>query len=379
MMMKLVATSSSISVLLGSLGAYAGASSSFPQPRETRFVAQAPQASLRQAQEPLPTAAPHLADPIHGLAGRQARVTNCGYVDGNISNPMSCADGYICSTSERNVGCCPSGSACDVVTACLDFEAYLRGLCDRAGRLTYCCSDIKTKFCTVLTYIDLPYQSIVGCATSPLAAPLYADPIVTSSTTSTSSTTTSTTTTHPPPPPEAPGSGASIGVIVGAVVGGITALALLAGLLSFWLMRRREKKNKIKPNPGTGAVVIGTGSSTRHTPLSTPPLPVAQQHDSYYSAGAFSPRGSIAKPEPYSTSSMYGPGPSSGEVPPTPGTAAAVPPYNRYSPYGERSPTTSSPGGPSSAGLSSHAASPPVEMSADQVPGRVVHEIGKGK
>ncbi|KAK3348634.1 hypothetical protein B0T25DRAFT_569313 [Lasiosphaeria hispida] len=273
-----------------------------------------------------------------------------------VADPIQCQYGLICSTAAGHVGCCAStDTACNIATACLDFTAFQQGLCSGKGVSTDCCSNTASQFCNILTYIDLPYQSIIGCGPVQYRAPLYANP-TSSGTTSRASTGTATGDGDTEPPtPDPP-----VGAIVGGVVGGIAALALLAALIT-WLALRKRGKNK------------------RSGPLNNPQGPPTLEHP-HQGGSPLDPRNSILKPA--GTTALF----ATPHSPTSPGFASPPPPFSAYSPYG--GPSTAS-GGPSPGERAVSVMSappqqqsgdrfqpPPAEMSAEPLE-RVVHELSE--
>jgi serine/threonine protein kinase/alpha-tubulin suppressor-like RCC1 family protein len=58
---------------------------------------------------------------------------------------------------------------------------------------------------------------------------------------------------RPPPPPPSSSSGASVGVIVGATVGGVAAVSLVLLGAMVWRRKQRQKRNKFGNNTGSNA------------------------------------------------------------------------------------------------------------------------------
>ncbi|KAK4183995.1 hypothetical protein QBC35DRAFT_466845 [Podospora australis] len=258
---------------------------------------------------PLPTKPPVA---IRDIVLRQNPNTQCGYLNGLASNPITCPEQGTCSTSQGYVACCPSGQTCNIFSSCLDYAAFTRGLCSNLGPQTLCCSNTALSYCNVLTYVDKPGQSLIGCNPAQYAAAVYATPTSTTSTSSTSSDPVVSTTST------SSDTGADIGAIVGGVIGGILLLAVIIGLLVWFILRRKKKKTAAAQDP-----MAALNSPAAMSPMASPPV----LENSMASTGPFDPRNSVFKP-------AYGGG---GQVSPgiSPGFGGPPPVYNRFSPYGE--------------------------------------------
>ncbi|KAK4159517.1 hypothetical protein QBC43DRAFT_304556 [Cladorrhinum sp. PSN259] len=239
----------------------------------------------------------------------------CGYIQGNANSPFQCQNNLICSTNQNYVGCCPAGASCLISTDCLDNSAFSRGACSNIGSLTACCSDVQQAFCNVFTYVDLPYQSIVGCASIQGAAVLYANPITTGPS-STGPSTISPIQTSDPSPSSVPA-----GAIIGGVIGGVALLAVIGGLVTWWMMRKREKKRNFAL--AATAMFPATTGGRGQSPIRSPG-PISETAHSPF---GYDPRHSMLKPTPWDHGAH-------GAQPVTPGIPSP-PQYSRYSPYGE--------------------------------------------
>ncbi|KAK0724596.1 hypothetical protein B0H67DRAFT_108885 [Lasiosphaeris hirsuta] len=347
------------SLLILPLACHGNVIGTWKQARETGLGPQPPQ--IPWGKNPAPTAAP---GGEVGLHKRQNLLTNCAYVSGVLSDPIRCQYGLICSTAAGHVGCCAStDTACHIATACLDFTAFQQGLCSGKGVSTDCCSNSASQFCNILTYFDLPYQSIIGCGAVQYRAPLFANPTSSgASSRASTSTVTGDDDTEPPTPypnpyPASTSSDPPIGAIVGGVVGGVIGFALLAALITWLTLRKRDKTKRSDPSQLRG-------------------LPTLEQPRQ---ASRLDPRNSILKP--VGTTALF----ATPHSPTSPGFASPLP-FSAYSPYGGPPATSgpsadqvsavSGPGVPQPGDYFQQAGGvpPAAEMSTEPVE-RVVHEL----
>ncbi|KAK3387768.1 hypothetical protein B0H63DRAFT_470876 [Podospora didyma] len=211
---------------------------------------------------PEPTSPPKMR---FDLAKRQAGADTCGYITGDPLESVTCGGGQVCKYNSYAgaVGCCYTTASCSIWTACLGYYSSSAASSADLERTKYC-SNSAYPYCAVLSYADpvwagytLPYcdstrttilfyKSTFGPDTTTPFQTTPRTPISPSTTpfTSPSSSTGSAApinTSDLPPPVPAPSSESStpIGAIVGGVVGGIGAIALI-GLGIFFLMRRKR-------------------------------------------------------------------------------------------------------------------------------------------
>ncbi|KAK4223478.1 hypothetical protein QBC38DRAFT_487607 [Podospora fimiseda] len=300
-----------IGVLVTVAGLVQGKAFSQWQPaKQTLFQGRVPLVQI--GEQPVPTTPP---DPSRAALGfdlykRQGNQV-CGYIQGNANNPFKCpVSTLVCSTNQNYVGCCPAGASCLIYTACLDNSVFSRGACSSIGSQTTCCSNIDTAFCNVFTYVDLPYQSVVGCGSVQGDAVLYANPVTTCSTSAVPSSTTTT-------PVQSSSSDPNFGAIIGGVIGGVAILAIAGGLIAWYVIRKREKRRNFAF--AATAVFPSTHADHGASPMGSPGL---------MSETAHSPFGSDHRHSMLKTQSWHG------FQPVSPGLAPP-PQYNAYSPYGD--------------------------------------------
>ena len=221
--------------------------------------------------------------------------------------------------------------------------------------------DSSYPHCITHLYQDsaLRGYSLLGCAVAAGTGQIWYTPFITSTSPTSSSTpattsapsstsqqtppsSTATTIFITPSPQPDNGSSTPIGPIVGGVVGGLGAIALI--ILGIWMLMRHNDKQK-KEAAAAAAAAAGT---TSPPPPPTGPAELQQQPHQpqmgyYNAAGGFvpyDPRQSIAKPPlvttglpgagPYGTatpgSTLYDPANSPPHSPPPPGYQGTPPP-----------------------------------------------------
>ncbi|KAL2265009.1 hypothetical protein VTJ83DRAFT_7519 [Remersonia thermophila] len=345
------------------------------------------------------------------------RDTNtCGYVNGDPASSLECAHSEaqcLYNTVASAVGCCLSTN-CRLITACVPYtSSALTRTMDR-DRTRYC-SDPDYPHCAILSYGDttgsLVGYTIQSCDSVSATYTIYFRPTTRQrSRTSTKDedededeTTTfgitrptapfpttpagdaTDTTTTPDPNPTSPSSvdeprnggddssPAPVGAIVGGVVGGIAAIALLA-LAIFFIVRKKKSDQNVMPAgpPGppppamAAAIPPSQPPQPPHNPY--PPQPAQVPYPPQNPQGGFGggpdmgpypgfydPRQSILKPDgstayaPVSPTNSPPPGypspvppPSSGPLgigvvapsppPPSPPSAASTPRITRALP-----------------------------------------------
>ncbi|KAH8795563.1 hypothetical protein BGZ57DRAFT_201927 [Hyaloscypha finlandica] len=218
------------------------------------------------AWSPVPTRIP--ADPANLFKRSSVGVNVCGWIGGNVGEPVQCASGSSCvhDTIHGYVGCCTTSGACTsgVYTSCVDSQSSAwnqnSGLADSG---IYTCTG--TSLCYRNTYPGGYYQYSCGAsweATSILTS-YYGQPSsvflqivytgvssipTTSATTTpapTSSVSPTTTVTDTPSPPSQKN---NIGAITGGTIGGVAFLAALLAL-AFFLYRRHQSKHHYRAGP----------------------------------------------------------------------------------------------------------------------------------
>ncbi|QLI66878.1 uncharacterized protein G6M90_00g046770 [Metarhizium brunneum] len=184
---------------------------------------------------PPPTTPPVALTQFSGLFGRQAAPKTCGYVSG--VDPLTCASGpYTCLYNTRRSvqGCC-TDRYCTLPTACVSYDSPS----PTDAETVYCRNSAKPS-CLTLSFVDDPCSGCTwfACSTTDGTRPVYNTRPPSTTTTSASTSTTSASAPSTVLPPENP---TPVGAIIGGVVGGVAALALVGGSMSFLLRRWRQK------------------------------------------------------------------------------------------------------------------------------------------
>ncbi|KAK4113742.1 hypothetical protein N656DRAFT_796969 [Canariomyces notabilis] len=229
------------------------------------------------SQSPVPTAPPEISTPRKLLLvpdpGTVTVNTNvCGYMDGKRESPLFCASTQLCAYNDVNsyFGCCDTvskshdlSSDCLVPTVCYDSAEKYRYTYPN-GR-TLWCGNSNYPRCYTHKYQDdgLIGYTFLGCAKAdgtgkvwrtPTPSPTSTSSSSSSLSSSSSSTTTISTTVSSssnssnatPIAPHEPSSSSSsvpIGAIVGGVVGGLAAIALI--LWGIWALRRQNSRGPV--------------------------------------------------------------------------------------------------------------------------------------
>ncbi|KAK3359956.1 hypothetical protein B0T25DRAFT_115662 [Lasiosphaeria hispida] len=281
---------------------------------------------------PAPTAAPTHAP--RGLLQKKATddgENTCAYVSGSADYPLYCDATAYCASNSINshIGCCAdqTGTAtksCNVWTACYDSADASSYTTDNG--FTLWCGFKDYPHCITHVYHDeyLGGYTLLGCAVAAGTDKVYYTPFIFSSSSTSTKTTsaiTSSITSTPDPRPftsasttsttgtasPTPGPGPSpTGAIVGGVVGGIGAIALV--VMGIWLLIRQKNKNKDSSTGTAVATVASTAPGPGGPPAVGSPMtqntpPPAGGYYNQAAAGAYAPvdpRASIAKP-PFST------------------------------------------------------------------------------
>ncbi|KAK4238899.1 hypothetical protein C8A03DRAFT_43438 [Achaetomium macrosporum] len=288
--------------------------------------------------DPTPTPAPAPQVEPRKVEARASTDNTCGYMRGILTSSLYCDPTAYCIYNEANkhIGCCDDTATtkCPVWTTCYDSTDSAKYT--TSNGLTLWCGDSQYPYCWTHTYADPVFTgyTVINCGVAAGTGPVYYTPLTsstssssdsssTTSTTSTSSisdsTSTSSSSTSPPNRTDPPSDGSSstpVGPIVGGVVGGLGAIAMI--LLGIWALIRHNNKQKSK---AAEAAAAAAAAAQQHH--SQPPLPPGAGHQDphmsqYYGAAAgagfspMDPRASVAKPPVYAPSmgnSPYGPGP----------------------------------------------------------------------
>ncbi|KAK4194529.1 hypothetical protein QBC40DRAFT_32664 [Triangularia verruculosa] len=210
----------------------------------------------------------------------------CGWFDSDASAPYTCGRSSTCSTNAANVvGCVSSGETVGpFFTVCLDYEASKSGLCKSVGSRTGCCRSSTLPACLMFVWPGPQSQSMYLCHTKPGVQTMLDVPLsvleastrsTSTSTTSSSATSESSTVTSPtstntdaPPAVNAP---VNAGAIAGGIVGGVAGIALIAGGIAFFLIRRRNKASNIQYTRSTNPAY--TAVPPNDSPFPTPGMP----------------------------------------------------------------------------------------------------------
>lgn len=329
---------------------------------------------LLHGMSPKPTIAPRVPDaaPDHILAKRNTTDNTCAYISGIQASSLYCDSDNACvyDSIAKYIGCCADVSLTVSATGTFDPCPIWTTCFDSSQSASFTTDNGKTLYCGQSTYpvcIQHLYQdprwtgyTLWGCARSQRTDFVYYTPTqLTSTTSSTSSRSTSSSTTSTDdtsssssasptqsadpststsPVPVAHSKSTPVGAIVGGVVGGVGALALI-GLALFFLLRKKKS--------GGDAAAPAAGGGTTPAPGQGPPPPgapvggyydpnqpqMAQQQQQYggYGPAGFAPvpvdpRHSIAKP-PYAVQQTeYNPNPNNPAGFSPPGSPA--PAYN---------------------------------------------------
>ncbi|KAL2179157.1 uncharacterized protein P884DRAFT_298284 [Thermothelomyces heterothallicus CBS 202.75] len=284
---------------------------------------------------PMPTAAPETPRLRKALEARGATDNTCGFVSGVFTASLWCSTTASCVYNSINshIGCCDEReiSDCLIPTVCYDYTDSTRYSTNNG--LTRWCGDSSYPHCTTYIYQDRVFTgyTLLGCAVAAGTGKVWYTALDTSSTSSSSTSESSTTTfsdtsststssdsststssssssTTPPVPPN-PDRGTPVGAIVGGVVGGLGAIALI--ILVVWALLRQRNKQK---NAAAAAGVIhpppappAGGGPPHHDPHMSQMPPQAYYGAGGAAAGGFDPRASIAQSNGGTTSAQYGP------------------------------------------------------------------------
>ncbi|KAK3299267.1 uncharacterized protein B0H64DRAFT_95835 [Chaetomium fimeti] len=235
---------------------------------------------------PMPTPAPKASRVRAVLEARDTDDNTCGYVSGIPTSSLWCANTARCvyNSIHSHIGCCDdTTSNCPIWTTCFD-SSERDSYTTNNGRTLWCGND-EYPYCHTHLYQDeaLVGYTLLGCAVAagtgqvwysssretPTPSPSRSPtPITDPSTFSDDPTRTpdpisSTTSTATPPPVES--SSTPVGAIVGGVVGGIGALALIV-LGVWWLMRMHDKQKK-----EAAAAAAAAGMAPHHQQQQPPP------------------------------------------------------------------------------------------------------------
>ncbi|KAK3685276.1 hypothetical protein B0T22DRAFT_213844 [Podospora appendiculata] len=188
--------------------------------------------------------------------GTWLNLETCGYYSGTSSSAWTCETNYHCATDSNNVVACISGTDQPFYTVCLDYQAYLKGACGSdIGSKTGCCTSSEYGACGTFLWPGQPPKSMYWCFASArivnmLDEPQYVLDASTSSTTSTSSSSSTSSTTSATTAPadnsnnnnsNNSSSSSNIGAIVGGVVGGVAGVALIFGIIAYFIIRSKNK------------------------------------------------------------------------------------------------------------------------------------------
>ncbi|KAF2835126.1 hypothetical protein M501DRAFT_1061102 [Patellaria atrata CBS 101060] len=297
---------------------------------------------------PKPTEAPSPQE----LKKRQLSVgaNTCGWQGGSYGGALSCNSLRTCVLYEPEnqvgmAGCCLGSNYqdCGWSNQCLDYEAIQSNQCDLSCSLNDFirkCSNIASPYCRSWTYPG-PAIADFGCGTDPgsswvtmfteisdiitTSLDMFVVPeaavtgweITTGSLSATRSSRTtasdvdfvdqtatadSTDSTSSLSPTSVSGdddnnddddSGTPVGAIVGGVVGGVAVLAIIGGLLAFFLLRKRKNKNQSTAPTATPAMTQQSPHPNGASPYQqSPPVAHQQQYqqphpaqDQYFAGG----------------------------------------------------------------------------------------------
>ncbi|KAH6608365.1 hypothetical protein Trco_001711 [Trichoderma cornu-damae] len=262
--------------------------SSHALPRETKTIAVR---ELSVAAWPIAATPAAELSPGEMLMLRRDFNTVCGYIGGDPNFPATCLAGSHCAVDVENkaIGCCPDGAPCTggIFTGCVDVNSppqtelnpyvytcsgaqvcylnhfdggYFQYGCGSASHLattvaTTAVSRLPVDFSLVSVKLTetptlLSKPTTIGSRASTESNPRTTASYGTKTTsgsgssetsvgTGLSSTSTSTSTSTPDPSAPTSSGSSKTGPIVGGVVGGLAGLVLLAGLI-FWFLRRKR-------------------------------------------------------------------------------------------------------------------------------------------
>ncbi|KAI7287176.1 hypothetical protein KC343_g287 [Hortaea werneckii] len=211
------------------------------------------------------------------LFGRQADTyQTCAYRDGDANSPLTCDSGSNCGwfTNTPYLACCTTddygsfGSDCQPVTTCLGYWSN-----DLSSTETYAVTSDNSYLCPSALpacgtayvygtdYDDTETYSYYVCNTASFTYDnIYGYALTTGSAITASATTDAFTSISLPPSSVsiASGSGQSpssedddtsppTGAIVGGVVGGVAALALIAGFIAYRVIKNRKERKPSIP------------------------------------------------------------------------------------------------------------------------------------
>ncbi|KAM0253618.1 hypothetical protein ACHAQJ_007193 [Trichoderma viride] len=268
--------------------------SSHALPRETKTIAVRELNVVAWPVVATPAPAPELAFISPGEMLRRDFNTVCGYIGGDPNFPATCLAGSHCAADVENkaIGCCPDGGPCTggIFTGCVDVNSppqteldpyvftctgaqvcYLNHF--EGGFFQYGCGSASHLATTVATTalsrlpVDFSRVSVkltetptqlskpttIGSRTSTKTTASHGSKTTSASDSSetgtstgaaTGSTSTSTSTSTPDPSAPTSSGSSKAGPIAGGVVGGLAGLAILVGLIFFFL----RKKNAGKPS-----------------------------------------------------------------------------------------------------------------------------------
>ncbi|KAH9885646.1 hypothetical protein F4778DRAFT_787044 [Xylariomycetidae sp. FL2044] len=250
----------------------------------------------------------------------------CGYISGDASYyPLTCGSGYSCTNSGAFRGCCETGECAQstqFITTCLDATAPACASGTTVGPNTLCCtSQSENPYCltylwsttaspgAVFTQYNCDQASFSGQYV--LAADMPTSASSSRTTTARSKTwaggvgtsARSSVTVIPGGGDESNRSGrgesnTAVGAIVGGVIGGVAALALI-GFLAWFLLHNNKKKRKNTAanddsQPSTGPATDPPAPMGEQRQL-TPP-PVYDPHHSYAPATTSPGQGARSNP-----------------------------------------------------------------------------------
>lgn len=211
---------------------------------------------------------------------------------------------------------------------------------------------------SIITMLDKPWT--ISSSTSSSTSSSSSSTTTSSSSTSGTAPAQSTTGVSPP---TSGGSSNNTGAIVGGVVGGVAGIALIAGVIAFFIIRSRKKDSKVGAGTAYSAVAPGDPAypSTPMQPAGYPPSSVSPQmtqagyftpgsvgttlqpNDPYHPSntppvpGAYDPRQSYYDPakiaEQQHAAQVGGYVPYPGTTPPQQGAYPGAPPPQQQGPY----------------------------------------------
>ncbi|KAK4096409.1 hypothetical protein N658DRAFT_501597 [Parathielavia hyrcaniae] len=211
--------------------------------------------------------------------------TTCGWAAGDDSWPYTCERGSRCNTNTDNVVACTSSglSTNPYFTVCLNYDAYQAGACEGSvGLKTGCCTTASLAECVTFLWPGSTVKSMFGCFSERTVVTMLTAPQSVIDATSTTSSASSSTATSDPQNSDGGGSSSNTGAIIGGAVGGVGGLALIAGVVAFFMIRSRKRKNNVGSGTAYSAVAPGdTGY---------PGSPMQQQHPAGHPGPSPSPQ-----------------------------------------------------------------------------------------